>query len=82
MIYSRFGDPVTIVRGGTLDDVRRLDGRKPDKQDRLAIESGSYVVVRFGDGKERLYHQCYLRADDGSREIAAALRELGLDGGP
>ena len=76
MIYGRFGDPVTIKRVATLEDVKLLDGRKPDKQDRDAIEKGSYVVVAEDDGAERLYHLAYLRADDGSREITAAIEAL------
>lgn len=81
-IYGRFGDKIEIVRLGTLDDVRDLDrarGGKPrkiDKADREAVKNGSYVVVRQDDGSERLYHQAFLRADDGSREITAAIRAL------
>lgn len=76
MIYGRFGDSVTIARVGTLDDVQRLDGRKPDKTDRDAVANGSYVVVRCEDGDELLYHQAFLRADGGSREITAAIEAL------
>lgn len=72
MIYGRWGQVVTIVRRAVLADVQALDGRKPDKQDRDALRAGSYVVVK-DDGKERLYHQCYLRADGGSLEIADAI---------
>jgi len=75
MIYGRFGNPVTIKRRGTLDDVRKLDGRKPDKQDREALALGSYVVVEC-DGKERLYHLAFLRADGGIREIDAAMEAV------
>lgn len=70
-IYGRSGEPVTIVRWGTLEDVQKLDGRKPDKTDREAIAHDSYLVVRFADGKEQLYHQAYLRADGAAQEIAA-----------
>jgi hypothetical protein len=49
-IYGRFGDVVTIVRMGTLEDVKTLNGRKPDKQDREAVENGSYVVVASFEG--------------------------------
>jgi hypothetical protein len=72
VIYGRSGQPVTIVRVGTLDDVSTLDGRKPDKQDREALANGSYVVVNDGR-RDLLYHQAFLRADDGAREIAVAL---------
>jgi hypothetical protein len=77
MIYGRFGDPVTIVRRGTLKDVEKLDGRKPDKQDREAIKSASYVVVLvLDDGRERLCHLAYLRADRGALEIGEALEKI------
>lgn len=74
MIYGRGGIPVTIKRRAVLDDVRKLEGRRPDKQDREALEQGSYFVVDFGYGQEeRLYHLAFLRADDGFREISAAI---------
>lgn len=74
MIYGRFGDKVTIVRPAVLEDVERLECRKPDQQDRDALEMGCYVVVRSeDDGQERLYNQAFLRADGGSREIAEAI---------
>jgi hypothetical protein len=72
VIYGRFGQEVTIVRYGRTADVRELDGRKPDKQDREAIENRSYVVVLDG-GRERLYHLAFLRADGGAGEIYEAL---------
>lgn len=75
-IYGRFGDVVTIKRRAVLADVQALDGRKPDAQDRAALEAGSYVVVVQDDGTDRLYHQAFLRATDGFREIAAALEAL------
>jgi hypothetical protein len=75
-IYGRTGDVVTIVRVGTLDDVQTLERRTPDKMDRDAIEFGSYLVVRQDDGKERLYHEAYLRADGGSLEIVKAVARL------
>lgn len=78
MIYGRFGQVVTIKRVAILADVQRLDGRKPDKHDRSNFANGSYVVVEDG-GKERLYHQAFLRADGGAREIASAIRAAGVD---
>jgi hypothetical protein len=75
MIYGRFGQPVTIVRRGTLMDIRELDRRVPDKQDRAALKSRSYVVV-IDDGKEYLYHLCYLRADRGALEIGEELQKI------
>jgi hypothetical protein len=74
MIYGRFGNEVRVQRYAVLADVQRIDGRKPDKQDREAIKTGSYVIVTDADsGKERLYHQAFLRADRGSIEIKEAL---------
>lgn len=78
MIYGRCGQPVTIKRIAVLADVQKLDGRKPDKRDREALENGSYVVVDDA-GKERLYHQCFLRADDGAREIGKVIDALSAD---
>lgn len=77
MIYGRFGDAVTIVRVGTLEDVTKLDGRKPDKHDRENVKNGGYVVVRFADGTEQLYHQAFLRADEGQQEISRAIEAIG-----
>jgi hypothetical protein len=76
MIFGRFGDVVRILRMGTLQDIRKLDKRTPDKIDKAAIASGSYVVVRQDNGEERLYHLAFLRATDGSREISKAIEEL------
>jgi hypothetical protein len=81
MIYGRMGQTVSIVRRGVLADVEKLDGRKPDKQDRDAIRNGSYVVV-VADDKQRLYHQAFMRADGGSREITDALERAEASGIP
>jgi hypothetical protein len=76
-IYSQWGGEVKIVRLGTLEDVKTLDYRKPDKRDREAVKLGSYVVARsVEDGKERLYHLAYLRADGGAKTIDAAIKSL------
>ncbi len=80
MIYGRFGDKVKIVRVASQEDVRRLEGRKLDKRDRLAITNGSYVIITHEDdgpeGDETLYHKAYLRADAGLNEIDAAIAAL------
>lgn len=76
MIYGRFGDEVKLLRMGTLADVKILDGRTPDKIDKAAIESKSYVVVVQNNGEERLYHLAFLRASNGSPEISAAIEKL------
>jgi len=82
MIYGRWGDEVRIVRMGTLEDVRILDKRKPDAQDRKMVEQGSYVVVEYmkpgsiagmDNPKHALYHLAYLRADEGLKEIMEAI---------
>jgi hypothetical protein len=75
VIYGRGGQPVTIVRVATINDVKALDNRKPDKRDREAIRCGSYVVV-LDDQVERLYHLGFLEADGGSLEIGDAIRAL------
>jgi len=77
MIFGRCGQPVTILRLAQLGDIVRLEGRRPDKQDREALKAGSYVVVDDA-GKDRLYHHAYLRADRGSVEIGEALRNVDL----
>lgn len=82
MIYGRFGNQVVIQRLAVLGDVKRLEGRKPDKQDREALENDSYVIVTEVDtGTERLYHQAFLRADSGSVEIGAVIDACKANGG-
>jgi hypothetical protein len=77
MIYGRFGNIVTIVRRGTLADVKTFDHRSADKYDRQHVKSKSYVIVKDAeDGRESLYHLAYLRADDGSKEIDQAIEEV------
>lgn len=77
MIYSRFGCECEIVRRGTLEDVRTFDKRKPDADDRANVANGCYVIIRYKNtGEEALAAQCYLRADDGSKEITDALRAI------
>lgn len=76
-IYGRWGIRVHIMRLGTLEDVLKLDGRKPDEDDRLAVEAGSYVVTMDESGRQRLYHRAYLRADGGIKEIVQALDKIG-----
>lgn len=78
MIYGRFGDEVQILREGTIEDVKTLDKRKPDKQDRDCLESCSYVVVLDSWGFERLYHLGFLRADGGFTEVVEAMRKVGI----
>lgn len=80
MIYGRWHstqdpDAVTILRIATIGDVKKLERPRPNKTAKEAIERGSYVVV-LEDGKERLYHQALLRADDGAREIPTILDAL------
>jgi hypothetical protein len=75
VVYGRFGNPVEVLRYGTLDDVRQLDGRKPDARDKKSVEARSYVVVRDIEApfQMTLAHIAYLRADDGLNEIMAAV---------
>ncbi len=73
-IYSRFGCEIEIVRTACIADVRHLDGRAPDTFDRESVSRGAYVVAkRVEDDEESLQNICYLRADDGMREIADAI---------
>jgi NAD(P)H-flavin reductase len=74
MIYGRAGGEVTILRTAILADVKRLESRNPDKQDKDAIKAGSYVVVKL-HGVERLYHQAFLRASGGALEIGTTTKE-------
>lgn len=76
MIYSRFGEPVSIARLATLDDIDVFERRRPDAQDRFAIDLDALVIVRFHDGGEQLYNVAYLRADAGFSEIFNRVQEL------
>lgn len=67
---------MTIERHALLEDVKKLDGHKPDKQDRENLANKCYIVVE-DEGKERLYALAFLRADDGAREISAEIEKLG-----
>jgi hypothetical protein len=82
-IYGRVGQRVVIQRLGTLDDVRELDGRKPDKQDREAVKLNAYVVCSEPeyDDRLRLYHVAFLRADNGAVEIGAVVDACVANGG-
>jgi hypothetical protein len=75
MIYGRTGNEVKILRMGTIADVKALDHRKADAQDRDAVKAGAYVVV-LCFGELRLYHLAFLRADDGVKEIDAAIAKV------
>ena len=75
-IYGRWGQEVEVVRLGTLDDVRELDKREPDDEDRRAIELEAYVVTRDKDTGQLVLHGLpYLRAEGGLGEILDALDE-------
>lgn len=77
MIYGRFGNPVTIVRRAVLADVKKYENRRPDKADKIGLANGAYWIARDNDtNREKLYSLAYLRADDGSREITAAIEAL------
>lgn len=79
MIYGRFHskdypNKLQILRLAVLDDVKRIEGRRPDKTDKECVRLGSYVVVKDLDGqREDLYHVRYLKADGGWDEIVAAI---------
>jgi hypothetical protein len=42
-IYGRTGDVVTVVRRAVLEDVKRLDGRKPAEDCFCAADHGREV---------------------------------------
>lgn len=87
-IYGRFGQTVELIRMATLDDVKRLEKRRPDKQDKAAVEAGSYVVCRtlsYNDGSEPKHdyskeewisHLAFLRADGAIKEIIEVIANL------
>lgn len=80
MIYGRWGGQVEPLRYGNIEDVKRLDNRKPDQIDRQNVENRCYVVCREVDtGRETLQGLAYMRADGGLTEILDALREKGED---
>ena len=81
MIYGRFGGRMTIQRMARLSDVKELDGRKPDKQDKAALAADSYVVVSDDAGKLRLYHLSFLKADGGWAEISAVVMAVKANSG-
>jgi hypothetical protein len=82
MIYGRTGNPVTIQRLATIEDVKALDNRKPDKHDRDRIALGCYVVASDnGTGKLRLYDTVYMRATEGYKEIGAVIDACKANGG-
>jgi len=73
-IYARFGEPVTVLRYATPDDVRKLDPPL-DREAKKNLANKSWVVVKFDDDREMISHLAYLRADGGSREIMASLEK-------
>jgi hypothetical protein len=73
-IYARFGDPVTVLRYATKEDVLKLDPPY-DKEAKKNITNQSWVVIRFEDGREMISHLAYLRADGASAEIMKALQK-------
>lgn len=46
-IYSGFGEKVVPVRLATLEDVKKFEGRKPDKQDRERTKEGWRAVFKY-----------------------------------
>jgi len=61
----------------TLEDVRVMDRRKPDAQDKKSIANKCYIVTRHEDGYETIHHIGFLRADEGIKEIAEAVTAIG-----
>ena len=80
MIYTRWGEPCTLVRRGRLEDFKTFEKRRPDKADRANLETDSLFVVRIsrevGDDKDSLTLLAFLRADRGFAEIVEAIEKL------
>lgn len=76
-IHGRWGGEVTIVRVAELTDVKKYENRKPDAHDKKRVEQGCYLIVADKDDptRETLQEVAYMRADDGLREIAEAIRK-------
>lgn len=80
MIYTRFGDPVKLIRPATDADIRQLSNRRPDKHDRQRMSYGMYAIGVYPDSEEEILLDLgLLRADDGIREINKAARDAGCD---
>jgi hypothetical protein len=74
-IESRFGEPVTVLRYATKADVLKLNPPF-DAEAKKSLANKSWVVIRFEDGREKISHLAYLRADDGLVEIMNAVRAI------
>lgn len=74
-IYARFGEDVKVLRYATKADVLKLDPPF-DTEAKKNLKNKSWVVIEFlDDGRERISHLAYLRADGGLAEIMDALRD-------
>lgn len=78
MIYTRFHDPITILREATPEDFQALIGRKPFKPERQRMTKEHMLwVVRYATdsagaenkGQEALLDVADMRADLGLGEI-------------
>jgi hypothetical protein len=52
-LYTRFGDRVELVRLAVADDVRKLENRKPDKEDRARSVDGWRAIAKYCGGPNR-----------------------------
>lgn len=75
-IFSRFGSELTLVREATAADVKRLDRRAFDEQDKSRIAYGMLWVCKLDSGEEMLADAAHLRADDGIAEINRARKSI------
>ena len=76
MIYSRWGDVVTIVRVATAEDYREMFGYAPDSTDQQHIQNKLSVVIKYPDDKLDVSLISFLRADEGLKEIQEAIERL------
>lgn len=81
MIYTRFGDPIKLLRPASEDDVRRHRGDGTvDDHDRQRLEYGMLAFGIYPDSdEERIFDLGALKADNGIVEIHKAARAVGCD---
>lgn len=71
------GSEVVLIRVAKPSDAK-LEGRKPDQQDKEQCKLGMLMVGKFvGDSDERLFDLSRLRATDGWKEVRDAARKAG-----
>lgn len=73
------GTEVVLIRLAKPSDAK-LEGRKPDQQDKDQCRLGMLMIGRFADdNEERLFDLSRLRSNGGWKEIREAARSAGND---